>query len=97
MSPNPFNSGNSFYSGSSDGEPIEPTVMEEPEPERPANPPYARQAMDDSFDPLPQTGDPSFQPGPVEAAAVVGPPSISLPLIAVGLFALWMIFKGEMD
>ena len=93
MSPNPFNSGNSFYSGTPDGEPIEPEVQQ---PEAASAPQYARQAEPGEFAPIGQQQQEATMPGP-EVAATVGPPSVSLPLIAVGLFALWMIFKGDMD
>jgi len=55
-------------------------------------PPYtANEGRDDTFDPSPGVADPTFQP---EFAQPV-PPTLSLPLIAAGLFALWLIFKGD--
>ncbi len=90
-----FPSAESFYSGSTSG----PTSDQMPEVQQTAStepPPYDRRVEQgmETFQPLPQTSDPNFQP----EVAPVGPEqglSISLPLIAAVAFGLWLLFKGD--
>lgn len=58
-------------------------------------PPYARyqDAGADSFAPSGTPIEKSFRPEIPNDPAVVGPPMLSLPLIAAGIFTLWLIFK----
>ncbi len=55
-------------------------------------PPYsADEGRNETFEPISRVADPSFQPEHVEPV----PPTLSLPLIAAGLFVLWIIFRGD--
>ncbi len=97
----PFGGSSSFYS-----EPHPENVGNQPQAEAPRDefanvnespkkatpPPYTHYA--------PAAGD--FAPSPmidmeVQDAAIeeAAPPMVSFPLIAAGIFALWLIFKGD--
>ncbi len=78
-------SGSTFYSQTN------PENVEQVAPsQEPEKPKYAAQDAD-SF--APSSGeDPIENPQPVPGAQ---PSMLSLPLIAAGLFALWLMFKGD--
>jgi len=86
--------GSSFYSEphpENIGSPVVDTNTKE-EPASTTPPPYTHySASGDEFAPSPMI-DPEVQEAAEPSAA---PPMISLPLIAAGLFALWLIFKGD--
>lgn len=74
------------------GSPANPPPQAKAADAFPDNPPYARYADAESFAPSSTPAGGSFQP---ELQTVQEASQISLPLIAAGLFALWIIFKGE--
>ncbi len=92
-----FRGPDSLYSMPPDPDPS--TQSEEtrrPAPKE-ANPPYARYSDTgiDSFAPLP-VNDPAFQSSTQLPPAVVGPPTVSIPLIALGLgFLFWVMTRND--
>jgi hypothetical protein len=68
----------------------------EPRKPRPIIPPYVRNWENSAASFAPDAGvtDPNMQPE-IQQPANVGPSMGSLPLIAAGVFVLWLVFKGD--